>query len=324
MTARIQIAPPLDMPFTAFFPRLMNFRSFSLAALVALTVPASATIVGSYNIRYDNNGDVKAGNSWERRAPVIAGLIRFHDFDLLGTQEGEPQQMEELCKLLADYGCSMHGRDDGKHAGEHIGIFFKKDKYELLEEGFFWISPTPDQAGRGWDASLPRICGWAKLKRKSDGKSVFIFNTHLDHRGNESRKQGVALIQKKIEEIAKQDPVYLMGDFNSDQHSEAYQALSGSTRFADAFEAAKVRYAPTGTANKFDMNSMTESRIDHIFVGEGVPVKRYGVLTDSYRVPKTADPAESKSGNFPKEVTFEEYEARLPSDHFPVLVETAD
>ena len=314
------------MLLSAFFPRPMNLRKLTstTAALLALALPASATIIGTYNIRYDNKGDVKAGNSWERRAPVVANLIRFHDFDLLGTQEGLPNQMEELCKLLGDYGCSMHGRDDGKHAGEHIGIFFKKDKYELLEDGCFWISATPNQAGKGWDAQLPRICGWAKLKRKADGKTLFVFNTHLDHRGKEARSQGAALILKKIEEIAKQETVYLMGDFNSDQHSEAYQALAASSRFADTYETAKIRFAPNGTANKFDVNAMTESRIDHIFVGEDTTVKRYGVLTDSYRVPKTVDPAESQSGNFPKEVTFEEYEGRLPSDHFPVLVETVD
>ncbi len=304
----------------------MKLRKLSaIAALLALALPASATILGTYNIRYDNKGDVKEGNSWERRAPVVAGLIRFHDFDLLGTQEGLPKQMDDLCKLLADdYGCSMHGRDDGKRAGEHIGIFFKKDKYELLEDGFFWISPTPDQPGKGWDAQLPRICGWAKLKRKADSKIQFVFATHLDHRGKESRQQGMALILKKIEEIAKQEQVYLMGDFNSDQHSEAYQTVESSSRFADSYENAKIRFAPNGTPNKFDTNAMTESRIDHIFVGEGIPVRRYGVLTDSYRVPTAPDPAESQSGNFPKEVTFEKYEARLPSDHFPVLAETVD
>ena len=68
----------------------MNFRklSLSLAALLALGLPVSATIVGTYNIRYDNKGDVKDGNSWERRAPVVAGLIRFHESLLRESQCG--------------------------------------------------------------------------------------------------------------------------------------------------------------------------------------------------------------------------------------------
>jgi endonuclease/exonuclease/phosphatase family metal-dependent hydrolase len=299
-------------------------KLWAAAALVSAAPLAQATIIGSYNIRYDNKGDVVAGNGWQQRAPVIAGLIQFHDFDVLGTQEGFHHQMEDLCRLLPDYGCSMHGRDDGKAAGEHIGIFFKKEKYELQDDGFFWLSETPDKPGKGWDASLPRICGWAKLLRKADKKVFYIFSLHLDHRGEVSRREGVKLVLKKIGEIAGDAPVYLTGDFNVDQNSESYRLLKDSARLDDTHDVAKIRFALNGTPNKFDGNAKTESRIDHVFVSKGVPVRRYGILTDSYRAAPTADPEDSKSGNFPKEVTFEDYRLKLPSDHFPVLAETVD
>ena len=32
--------------------------------------------VASYNIRQANSGDAKAGNGWERRAPIVCQLIR--------------------------------------------------------------------------------------------------------------------------------------------------------------------------------------------------------------------------------------------------------
>ncbi|QJE96115.1 endonuclease/exonuclease/phosphatase family protein [Luteolibacter luteus] len=303
----------------------MKFRNAArLLACLSCVTAASATIVGSYNIRYDNPGDEKAGNGWKQRAPVIASLIRFHDFDVLGTQEGFHHQMEDLCREMPEYGCSMHGRDDGKEKGEHIGIFFKRDKYELQEDGFFWLSEHPDQAGPGWDASLPRICGWAKLLRKADQKTFYVFSLHLDHRGPISRKEGIALVLRKIDEMAKDAPVYLMGDFNTDQNSESYKEIEDSPHFADTYNTATVRFALNGTPNKFDPDAKTENRIDHIFVREGVPVRRYGVLTDSYRIPKNPAPEESKSGNFPKEVTFQDFESRLPSDHFPVLAEVMD
>ncbi len=299
-------------------------KALGMLAWLCLAPAGWSTIVGSYNIRYDNKGDVKLRNGWEQRAPVIAGLIQFHDFDVLGTQEGFRHQMEDLCRLLPDYGCSMHGREDGKEAGEQMGIFYKKAKYELLEEGCFWLSETPEVPGKGWDASLPRICGWAKLKRKMDGKTFLTCSVHLDHVGTVSRKEGIALVLRRIELMAGDGPVYLTGDFNSDQNSEGYRLIESSPRFSDTFNTATIRYAQNGTANKFDPNAMTQSRIDHIFVGEGVAVRRYGVLTDSYRIPANPDPAESKSGNFPKEVTFQDYQAKLPSDHFPVLAETVD
>lgn len=43
--------------------------------------------VATYNIRYENNGDVKNGNGWKQRCPVIVELIRFHDLDIFGAQE---------------------------------------------------------------------------------------------------------------------------------------------------------------------------------------------------------------------------------------------
>ncbi|WP_193212095.1 endonuclease/exonuclease/phosphatase family protein [Luteolibacter marinus] len=303
----------------------MNFKGILAAsAWLLLGGPALATIVGTFNIRYDNPGDAKEGNQWSRRAPVVASLIQFHDFDLIGTQEGFHHQMEDLVRLLPEYGCSMHGRDDGKDKGEHIGIFFKRDKYELLEDGCFWLSETPDVPSKGWDADLKRLCGWAKLKRKSDGKPVFMFGLHLDHRGNRSREESVKLVLRKIGELAGDAPVFLVGDFNTDQTTAGYKTVMASGRFDDPYETARIRYALNGTPNRFDANAKTSNRIDHAFVPKGMPVKRYGVLTDSYRVPKGEKPEESQSRNFPKEVKFEDHVAHLPSDHFPVLAETID
>ena len=301
----------------------MNYKGM-LAAWLLLGGSGLATVVGTFNIRYDNPGDAKQGNSWSQRAPVIASLIQFHDFDILGTQEGFHHQMEDLRRLLPEYGCSMHGRDDGKDKGEHIGIFFKREKYELLEEGRFWLSETPEVPSKGWDADLKRLCGWAKLKRKPDGKPVFMFGLHLDHRGNRSREESIGLVLEKIAGLAGDAPVYLVGDFNTDQTTEGYKAVMASGRFDDPFETAKVRYALNGTPNRFDVNAKSNNRIDHVFVPKDMAVKRYGVLTDTYRIPRGENPEESQSRNFPKEVKFEDHEARLPSDHFPVLAEVED
>lgn len=287
------------------------------AGLMAITV-------GTFNIRYDNPGDQATGNAWPQRAPVIANLIRFHDFDVIATEEGLPHQMEDLKRLLPEYTCSSHGRDDGKLAGEHIGIFFKTDHYELQDSGVFWLSETPEKPGKGWDAALPRICGWTKLKAKASQKTFYYFGLHLDHRGSEARHQSVGLVMRKIDEIAGDDPVFLVGDFNTDQNSGTYRLLAASPKIADSCGMAKVRFILNGTANRFDPDSHTDSRIDHVFVSKTLKVRRFGVLTDSYRVAKSTNPAESTSGNFPTEVKFQNYEARLPSDHFPVLVEVED
>lgn len=108
--------------------------------------------VASYNLRYANAGDSVAGNGWRQRYPVIASLIRFHGFEIFGTQEGYLPQLEDLRRKLPGYEYIGVGRDDGKDAGEHSAIFYRTDLFELLDKGDFWLSETPDVPGKGWDA----------------------------------------------------------------------------------------------------------------------------------------------------------------------------
>lgn len=294
----------------------------TLAALLAL-LPFQMTralVAGSYNIRYDNPGDVEKGNSWPQRLPVIAGLIRFHEFDVLGTQEAFHHQLVDLQKLLPNYAYTGCGRDDGKETGEHAAIFYRKDKFSLIECGTFWLSPTPDKPGKGWDADLPRICTWAKLRKTEGGGVLFVFNTHFDHRGVQARLESAKLIVARIKEFGKDEPVILTGDFNVDQTSESYRSLHDSGILADSFETSADRYALNGTANAFKPDAKTESRIDHVFHTRQLKPVRYGILTDTYRTP-VPDSQETQSGNFPGEVKFRNFQVRMPSDHFPVLVE---
>lgn len=301
--------------------RDMRIPRFVFSLVLAGCAPAAlADVLATYNVRYANNGDVKNGNGWERRLPVIASLIRFHAFDLFGTQEGLDHQMKALHELLPEHGLITYGRDDGEAKGEHLGIFYRKDKYQVLSQGRFWLSPTPDTPGKGWDASLPRLCTWAGFKDTASGRELFFFNIHFDHRGVEARKESAKLLLEKVAAIAGNVPAVLVGDFNSAQDSEPYRILEESPLLADAFNLSPIRLATTGTANKFDPTAFSASRIDHLFVPEKATVRRFGILTDSYRVTDAMTEGRA-DGNFPKEVQFTESQARLPSDHFPVVIE---
>ncbi|MBK1833586.1 endonuclease/exonuclease/phosphatase family protein [Roseibacillus ishigakijimensis] len=296
----------------------MKFWSTLLLALVpgALAADTFAT----FNIRYDNSGDAKAGNGWERRLPVISEIIHFHAFDVFGTQEGLPHQMKGLREALTEYEVVSYGREDGQKAGENVAIFYRKGSYELLEEGRFWLSDTPDQPGKGWDAALPRICTWAKLRDIKAEREFFFFNIHFDHRGGEARLESAKLMLKKAAEIAGDSPVVMVGDFNAAQDSEPYRLLDQSEKVSDAYRLAPIRMARVGTINKFDPTAATQSRIDHLFVSEEFQVNRFGILSDSYRSTDEMEVSEGTSdGNFPKEVRFHQSQARLPSDHFPVV-----
>ncbi len=280
---------------------------------------AEKLTVASFNIRYHNSSDSIAGNGWKQRCPVICDLIRFNNFEIFGAQEVLHDQLLDLLAGLPEYGYIGVGRDDGKTQGEYAPIFYQKTKFTALESGHFWLSEITDRPNKGWDAALPRICTWAKMKDNQTGFEFFFFNLHMDHVGVEARKNSAKLVLKKITEMCGDKPVILTGDFNVDQNSPNYAVLEGSSLLNDSYKTAKIRYALNGTFNNFKTDRLTDSRIDHIFVSPTFTVERYGVLTDTYRT-EIPESKSEKSGNFPQEVSLKKYVARTPSDHFPVKV----
>ena len=112
----------------------------------------------------------------------------------------------------------------------------------------------------------------------------------------------------------------MTGDFNVDQNYESYALLDNSGIMRDSYQIAEFRYAPNGTFSGFLPDRKTESRIDHLFLTKEFAVKKYGILTDTYRSERTEKEKAEQDSNFPKEVTMTKYVARTPSDHFPVMI----
>lgn len=274
--------------------------------------------VGSFNLRYDNPAD--SLNNWEYRKNAIAEFIQFQDFQILGTQEGLQHQLDQLQKMLPTFAYIGVGREDGEHAGEHSAIFYKKDRFQLLDKGDFWLSQDPSKPNKGWDAVLPRICSWGEFKDKKTGLKFYFFNTHFDHVGTVARRESAKLILKKIKEIAGKKPVLLSGDFNVDQNSASYKILNGSELLTDSYDLADLTYGADGSFNGFNINNHTDSRIDHIFVTDDFNVGKHGILTDTYHTEQEDLDKIKNSGNYPKEISLYQNEARLLSDHYPLLV----
>ena len=287
--------------------------------LMAFSVSAQDLVVGSYNIRNSNSGDTKNGNGWERRCPVICDQVEWVGFDVFGLQEVKHNQLEDMLAGLPDYDYEGVGRDDGKQAGEYSPILYKKERFKKLEGGTFWISETPEKVGvKGWDAALPRICSYVHLQDKVTKKRFWFFNLHMDHIGVEARREGAKLIAKKITEMCGKEPAFVTGDFNVDQHNEAYRTIINTGVLEDSYELAEKKFATTGTFNSFDSNLFTESRIDHIFVTEHVTVNNYAVLTDGYWTPNEKSNQSRKGNAAPQEINFSEHQHRCPSDHYPI------
>ena len=138
-----------------------------LAFAVMLTVKSTIAqkldpiIVATYNLRYNTKND--GINAWPNRKENVKALIQYHELDLFGTQEGLHDQLNDIAELK-EFAFLGAGRDDGKEAGEHSAIFYRKDRFKPLQSGNFWLSETPDKPGKGWDATCcNRICSWAQF-----------------------------------------------------------------------------------------------------------------------------------------------------------------
>lgn len=250
----------------------------------------------SFNLLCGGEG----GRDWPCRAEMVLDLIRRTDPDTLGVQEAHHGWIETLCAGLPDYDFVGIGRDDGKTKGEYSAVFYKKEKYDLLASGSFWLSETPDVPGvKGWDAACVRICSYAKLREKDTGRRFVHFNTHLDHRGLVAMQKGAELVTKKAEEICPDLPAFFTGDFNVTPDSAPYRTVIAGG-FRDAREEAPVRDdSPTFHCEVYVTDAYREapSIIDYCFVKGDVTVRSFRVLRDVY----------------PGDL--------YPSDHFPVLAE---
>ena len=277
----------------------LKIKLFALVALLCLAVQGQGLYVGTYNIRYQNEGDCNKGNGWEQRCPVICSQIEFEHPDIFGAQEVLASQLQDMKALLTDYDHIGVGRDDGKSKGEHEVIFYDRNAVKLQEQGHFWLSETPGRPGLGWDAACTRICTWGKFRSKRWKKTFYFFNLHMDHVGIVARRESAKLVVNRIKEIAKGALVILTGDFNVDQNDTIYSIFTTSGLLNDSYEHSKQSFAENGTFNGFNPDRKTDSRIDHVFVSPSFHVMRYGILTNCY---------------------WTDQERRLPSDHYPVFV----
>jgi endonuclease/exonuclease/phosphatase family metal-dependent hydrolase len=243
----------------------------------------------TYNIRMNTPDD--GVNAWPLRKDKVASVLKFHMADIFNVQEALPEQMDDLIKLFPDFDHVGVGRDDGIH----MAIFFRKVRFEKVNDGMFWLSQTPDKPGLGWDAVCNRTVTWIKLKDKITKKSLYVFDTHFDHRGNVAREESAKLILKSIKEINKENlPLILTGDLNLTKNTVPVQSILKELNDAQD-KSLNPSYGPAGTSGGFEVKVMP-NKIDYIFINDKITVLRHGVLSDSF-------------GLF------------YPSDHLPVLAE---
>lgn len=274
--------------------KLTQLYAFVFFLLASDFSVAQSCKVMTYNIRLDVDSDGE--NSWTNRKNYFCSQILFYEPDIFGVQEARPNQVLDINNNLSQYTNIGIGRE-GIGKGESSNIFFKKDRFIIKQENTFWLSETPNQISKGWDAAYNRICTYGLFKDKITKRQFWVFNTHLDHVGDEARTKGIELILKKIKEVnSKNYPVIFMGDFNSEPESE--RIINLKRDMDDARTISKQQpFGPSGTFNGFNHNEAVPKLIDYIFLSKNnFEVLKYAILSDSK-------------------------DLKYPSDHFPVYIE---
>jgi len=264
----------------------------AVAPIEADAVQSETLTIVTFNIR---NGKADDGpNRWDNRKELASDLLAEYKADIIGLQEAYGFQFDQISRNLQDWDAVFTGRDDGRRGGEACPIFYRRDRFERLDWGTFWFSDTPDVPGsRHWGNNYTRICTWVYLRERHTGKTLHIYNLHLDHESQISREKSAQMLIDRIDRQPKKDFYIVLGDFNSDIHNPAMQSLLKGNLRIDTWQAVHGLAEPAGTYHAFS-GTAKGGKIDFILVPQGTEV-------------------------FEADIDQRSFDGRYPSDHFPVF-----
>jgi len=238
-----------------------------------------------YNIRCgeDNKGNDGSGLMLKDRADRLKLLIDEYDPDLMGFQEAVPEWIDYIqMNFTMKYELRYKWRAESSL--ECTPILWKRDKFDLVDEGYYWISETPDEESKGWGTKHYRVCQWVVLKIKATGKQFMFTSLHLTA-GKPAVNSAPLLVKraKPVGGITKM-PYIIAGDFNSTADTDAYKSYT-KNGFVDINNA--LGFDPTYTNNGYHRKAdddPTNVIRDYVFYGgaEYVIPLEYEVLDREY------------------------------------------
>ena len=251
------------------------FALFSALVVVACT-SSSPVKVMSYNIRYGTADDGQY--SWPKRQDAAAEMILDQRPAVFGVQEGLRFQLDFLAEKCPMYKYVGVGREDGQARGEHMAVFYDTTRVALKDWGTYWLSETPDEPSKGWDAMCKRTATWTLLHDIKADKYFYFVDTHLDHVGAEAREKGLALVVERIGAMNPENyPMVLLGDFNVFPDDPCLTGLRGM--MTDARESAEVT---SNESTYHGYGTVVKDPIDYIFYSGFSGCKEFARVTKPY------------------------------------------
>ena len=226
----------------------------------------------SFNIRCVD--DIN-GNSIAERAPRLSSVMSAYDADVIGFQEFTPVWAEYIDKYFGkDYVIFNRYRVDTGWL-ESTPILYKKDKFNLIKSGYFWLSDTPEVMSGGWDElNFNRICLYVILQEKASEKAFTFFNTHFGF-GDENQVKSIRLIGQYSKELANY-PAFVVGDFNMTPNTKGYE--EAIKIFKDANPLAIEDREPT--FHGYNQKEIVKTHIDYCFVNQMIKPINFKIIDE--------------------------------------------
>lgn len=238
-----------------------------LLCMRSISLIAQEYKIVTFNIREDLKKD--GLNCWKYRKHYLIPFLDKKSPDIICLQEARLNQTEDIGNRLINYGIVDIARNKRFTLKGTVPILYRKDKFVVLNMGYFSLSEHPDSLGRiGWDAKYPRVAIWANLKDLETGNIFFIINTHLDNSGKQARHNGIKQITDTIPKLSKCDNIILTGDFNSTEKSVVYKYVI-LHNLIDSYRSCSRRNGVTYTYHNFGRRELSKrKKIDFVFVSK--------------------------------------------------------
>ena len=249
--------------------------ALSALLLAACSAPAPLKVM-SYNVRFGTADDGEY--SWPNRQDAAVAMIEDQRPAVFGVQEGLRFQLDFIAEKCPEYQYVGVGREDGEMRGEHMAVFYDTTRVALKDWGTYWLSETPDEPSKGWDAACKRTATWTLIYDKVADKHFYFVDTHLDHVGEEAREKGLALVVERIGAMNPENyPMILLGDFNVFPDDPCLAGLRDV--MTDAREVAAVT---SNESTYHGYGTVEKAPIDYIFYSGFAGCEEFARVTKPY------------------------------------------
>lgn len=254
----------------------------------------SEIVMGSFNIHYVSPRQEKM--IWEDRRDAVVEALRLGNPDIIGFQEMETfvggqwnqenKQLEWIKEHFPRYAVTSFG--DPRVYPSTQPILYRRDRFEALDQGFFFFSPAPDQIySRPWKGRFPAFCSWSRLHDKTTDRNFYFYNLHFDYSSLRNRLNSATLVAERIaSRDHNEDGVIVIGDFNAPRFFRPVRIVA---------EAGLTVAETRGSTFHFNRGINIQPAIDHALYSKEFEYRSTRVIRDSF-------------------------DGKWPSDHYPLFV----